>query len=349
MLAPPPLHRTVEAAFRDLAAARPEVRASSIADLARHAVRDPAVRARALAPLERALRDDFGGVRSAAAVALADLHAREALPALLVAIEDPDGHVRQMALTALGEIGDPRATPRILRALTDARPEVRYQAIIAYSRVVADSAEALRALAAAMEDADESVRYIALRLVEERVDAGVRDGLLAVTERAEALLAAPEPHVAVVAAIVLAKLGREDARRVIVRVVDGSFRLPRGPAQEDEREAVELAGALGLREAIPALERRAFGLRHFVADTCAYAATIALARLGHARARAELLQALRSRKREAREAAVVAVGRARMRDARPVVASLTAHDVDPELVARTLEELAIEPTEGDAP
>jgi HEAT repeat protein len=310
---------------------------SAIEDLARHAVRDPLVRARALSPLERALTDDFAGVRSAAAVALADLRAKEALPALLVAIEDVDAHVRQMALTALGEIGDPRATPRLARALADERPEVRYQAIIAYTRVVTDDVEALRALGVALADADDSVRYIALRLIEERVDRGAAlEGKLdEVMRRAAKLLAASEPHVALGAAILLAKLGNEDARREIVRVVEG--RGPR-PATEDEREAVELAGALGLSETVPALERRAFGVRRFVADTCSYAATIALARMGHARARAELLRQLRSPRRGLREAAVVAVGRARMKEARAIVAAL-AGSADPELIAQALEDL----------
>jgi HEAT repeat protein len=247
-----------------------------------------------------------------------------------------------MALSALGEIGDPRAAQRLLRALADKRPEVRYQSVIAYSRVVPDATEALRALAEALSDPDESVRYIALRLVEERVDAGVREGLGAIAHRAEAMMDEEPRHVAVVAAILLAKLGNERARGVILRVVSGTFRLPRGPAQEDEREAVELAGALGMREAIPALERRAFGLRHLIADTCAYAATIALARLGHARARGELIAGLRSRRREKCEAAIVAVGRARVTEARPIVAGLTANDASPELIATALEALCAE-------
>ena len=339
MLAPPPLPRTLEASFRDLESTRPQARMSSIEDLVRHAVKDPAVRSRAVPLFERALRDDVAGVRAQAAIALADLRAKEALPALLVTIEDPDAYVRQMALSALGEIGDPRAAPRLVRALGDARPEVRYQSIIAYSRVENDEAEALRALLAAAGDPDESVRYIALRLVEERVDAGKRAGLDAILRRAEAILGEEPRHVAVVAAILLAKLGNPAAKAVILRVVDGTFRLPRGPAEEDEREAVELAGALGMKEAIPALERRAFGLKRLVANTAAYSATIALARLGHPRARDELVRGLRSRRREKREAAVVAVGRARMKEARPIVAGMTSNDADPELIARALEAL----------
>jgi len=339
MLAPPPLPRTLEASFRDLESPRPAVRMSSIDDLVRHAVRDPVVRARALPLFERALTDDVAGVRAQAAIALADLRAAEALPALLVAIEDPDAYVRQMAISALGEIGDARATPRLQRALADARPEVRYQSIIAYSRVVTDRVDARVALGKALDDADDSVRYIALRLVEERVDAGDKDELDAIVRRAEAMLDQPPTHVAVVAAILLAKLGNARAQEVIVRVVEGTFRLPSGPAREDEREAVELAGTLDLRDAIPALERRAFGLKHLVADTCSYAATIALARMGHVRARAELTVGLRSSKRAKCEAAVVAIGRARVREALSIVAGLTANDADPDLIARTLEQL----------
>ena len=57
------------------------------------------------------------------------------------------------------------------------------------------------------------------------------------------------------------------------------------PAQrEDEREAVEIAGTLEMHDLVPDLERRAFGLTRHLRDTCAFHATIALARLGHERA-----------------------------------------------------------------
>jgi HEAT repeat protein len=340
MLAPPPLPRTVEASFRDLSSTRPEARASSIEDLVRHAVRDSTVRERAIPLLQQALSDDVAGVRSAAAVGLADLKATEALPALLVAIEDQDGHVRQMALNALGEIGDPRAAPRLLRALSDARPEVRYQALIAYSRVAPDPLDVGKALASGLADADESVQYIALRVAEERSDAGITAGLEAVVARAETLLAKPPGHLALAAAIFLAKRGSPTALAVIREVVEGTFRARGGPAKEDEREAVELAGVLGLKDAIPALERRAFGFTRHVRDTCAYHATIALARMGHPRAKDELLRDLDSARRATREAAVVAIGRAHLEEARPRLARLTREDVDPDLLAQALASLA---------
>ena len=78
-----------------------------------------------------------------------------------------------------------------------------------------------------------------------------------------------------------------------------------------------------MREAIPDLERRVWGTRRALrtilswgagdAASCAWHARIALARMDHARARAEILDDLGSWRRETREAAVVAAGRARMR------------------------------------
>src|SRR5258708_6489526 len=109
MFTPSPLPRNLEASFRDLASERPTTRVSAVRDVVRHSLRGDATRARAIPLLERALRDDKApAVRAAAAVALADVVAHEALPSLLVAVEDDDANVRQMALAALGEIGDAR-------------------------------------------------------------------------------------------------------------------------------------------------------------------------------------------------------------------------------------------------
>ena len=164
-----PLPRNLEASFRDLGSERESARAGAVRDVVRHAAGDDAVRVRAIAALERALRADTSpAVRSASAVALADLRAHEALSTLLVAVEDDDAHVRQMALAALGEIGDTRAAPRLERALGDARPEVRYQAIMAYARVVRDDPPAVAsALVRGLGDADPAIRYVALRMAEE--------------------------------------------------------------------------------------------------------------------------------------------------------------------------------------
>jgi HEAT repeat protein len=337
VFAPPPLPRTLEASIRDLSSQRPATRASAVTDLARHAATDGNTRIRAISLFEHALSDEAAAVRASAAVALADLRAAEALPALLIAIEDPDVHVRQMALSALGEIADTRAQSRLRRALTDSRPEVRYQAVIAFSRVAKDdAAEITGALALALSDADEAVRYIALRIAEERVDAGVSAGLSGLASRAKELLSEEHGHVALAAAILLAKLGDESGRALVLRVTQGRVRVGRGPEKEDEREALEVAGAVQMREAIPALERRAWGLGRVVRDTCAYSAKIALARMGHERALAEIKRDLSSTKRAAREAAVVAAGRARVLSLREQIASMSPAEADPALISEAL-------------
>jgi HEAT repeat protein len=343
MFAPSPLPRTLEASVRDLGSLKAATRASAVADLARHARQGDATRTRALPLLEKALGDDVAQVRSAVLVALADLKASELLPAILVAMEDADLHARQMAINAVGEIGDVRATPRLRRALTDRRPEVRYQAVIAFARVAKDDADdVVSALGTAMGDEDESVRYIALRVAEERFDEGRVAHLDALAPRAAALLEGP-PHVALVAAIFLAKLGKAEGRALLIRVIDRVA----GPTaeKEDEREAVEIAGALQLREAIPALERRAWGLARLFRDTCPFHAKIALARMGHPRATREIVRDLASSRVAEREAAVVAAGRARLVAARGAVERVSG--VDHELVQRALGELREEGEQGD--
>ena len=335
MLGPPPLPRNLEACVRDLASARPEVRVSAIEDLVRHAKLSDFVRARAVTLLAEKLGDAHPRVRSQAAVALADLAASEALPQLLVAVEDDDGHVREMALSALGEIGDTRALPRLRRALADDRPEVRYQAIIAFARVAKDGDDVDAALFDAANDDDDAIVHIALRVAEERLDDGKKaDGRL--VRRAKELLDAERAEVATVAAIFLAKAGDESGHDLVLRVIRGQVSADK----EDERAAVELAGEIELRAAIPDLERRAFGLARHVKDTCAFHAKIALARMGHARAKASILGDLDSVRKEVRAAAVVAAGRARISEAKPTIERLPEAACDPDLVREALALLA---------
>jgi HEAT repeat protein len=349
---PPPLPRTLEAAFRDLESEKASTRASSIRDVVRHALRSDATRARAIGRLESTLKADaVPGVRSEAAVALADLAAHEALPALLVAVEDDDAHVRQMALAALGEIGDRRAVPRIERALRDERPEVRYQAVIAFAHLAKDDPHAISAaLVRALDDGDPAIRYIAMRLAEEHDVDGepLRDDSLAA--RASDLADGSDEAVAVVALLYLARIGTERGRQGVLDVIAERIATPE---LEDEQACVELAGQIDLRDAVPYLERRAWGPRRIVRAlvswgagdraSCAWHARIALARMGHARAQAQILAELRSWRREVREAAVVAVGRARLREARSVLQELTEGGaVDAALVREAIVRLAVE-------
>lgn len=345
MLGPPPLPRNLEASVRDLDSARPEVRVSAIDDLLRHARGNDDVKARAIPLYEKRLVDADPRVRSAAAVALGELGAKEAIVALIKLVDDADAYVRQMAINALGEIGDPRALPRLARALRDTRPEVRYQAIIAFARASNDAAAVSQALLDATNDDDDAIVHIALRLAEERLDAspsatsdakkeeGIDDRLVV---RARALLKSPSPHVALVAAIFLGKAGHADGHTLLLRVVRGDRRGAEAPEKEDEQAAVELVGELELEQAIGDLERRVWGLSRWVRDTCAFHAKIALARMNHPRARAEILRDLASSRREVRAAAVVSAGRARLREAREAIARMTPSELDPVLVHEAL-------------
>jgi hypothetical protein len=86
----------------------------------------------------------------------------------------------------------------------------------------------------------------------------------------------------------------------------------------------------------PHLERRVWGVARFVRDTCPFHARIALARMGHDRARKEILAELASSRREVLSGAVVSAGRARMHEARETIARLDAKVVDPSLSREAL-------------
>lgn len=334
MLAPPPLPRKLEAALRDVSSKKPEIRASAAEDLVRHARTDEDVRKKALPMFVKLLSDEHPGVRSAAAVALGDLHAKENVDDLLKAVDDEDLHVRQMVLNALGEIGDPRALPCIEKGLSDRRPDVRYQSVIALGRAGA-SAEAIeQAIFSATSDDDDAIVHIAFRLAEERLDQGHALSARMIT-RAKALLEKGSPHVQLVAAILLAKAGDDAARTTIAKVVRGEKLGGVAPEKEDEDAAVEVTGALGMKELIPTLERRAFGLKRWVANTSSFHAKIALARMGHARAKKDILDGLDSVRWQVRSASVVSAGRARIVEAKTKIESIEG--VDPTLVEEALD------------
>jgi HEAT repeat protein len=348
MLAPSPLPRNLEASFRDLSSEREATRVSAVRDVVRHALRSDTIRARAIPRLATILREDLSpSVRAEAAVALADVRAEDALPVLLFAVEDENAHVRQMALSALGEIGDARSLGRLERALADSRPEVRYQALIAYARVAEDQGAVGDALAHALDDSDGAIRYIAMRIAEERLvtESAENTARRSLEVRAQVLIAGADASLAVVAGLYLARLGRASGLAIVSDVVAEKRRTPE---LEDEQACVELAGELGLQETIPHLERRAWGTRRFVRSitswgagdlaSCAWHARIALARMGHPRASSEILNELNAWRRETREAAVVAAGRARLHEARERIERL-GESVDPALVREALARL----------
>jgi HEAT repeat protein len=242
-----------------------------------------------------------------------------------------------MALAAVGELGDRRAGERLRRALSDPRPEVRFQAVIAFTRVVPD--EALQAIDQALDDADASIRYIAVRCAEEYTlghDRSVPPELVA---RAETLLGDPDATVRVAAAVLLSRCGQRMGVPLLVEVARGRVTTRE---HEDEAAAVELLGELGVTEAVPHLERRAFAILGFGEGRFAWQALVSLARMGHLRARARIMRDLRSWSRDRRTLAVAAAGRAELAEARPIVEAMKGDEAraDAGTVALALDQLA---------
>jgi HEAT repeat protein len=302
---PSQLPRTFAACERDVASDKADVRASAVSDLVAH-TRDPETRTKALALVAAALKDPEAKVRARAAIALADGDGGHThTDALIAALDDDDDEVRQLAITALGEIGDERAVPRLLQAAEDVRASMRYQSTIALARLEIDEELRTKVLLRATSDDDFNIRYIAMRLSEEHSSKPAPERLRL---RAVALLDDEEQDVAVAAAIFLGHAGDDRGKPLLRRVVRSEIPVQR----EDEREAVELVGALGMRDLIPELEKRAFGIARHVRDTCSFHALIALAHMGHEGAVARIRKDLSSKNEKKREAAAIAASRAHL-------------------------------------
>src|SRR5262249_36955709 len=150
---------------------------------------------------------------------------------------------------------------------------VRFQAVIAFARVAPD--EAWDSLTAAFGDADPSIRHIAVRCAEERAFDSGEPMPAAMLDAMPPLLDDPDAPVRVAAAIVLARSGEARARAILIDVARGT--VVTGEA-EDEAGAVELLGELGVRDAIPHLERRAFGFLGLGEGRFSWQAMVALAK-----------------------------------------------------------------------
>jgi HEAT repeat protein len=311
MLGLPPLPRNIAAALRDAEHAEVRVRFSALVDLVRHARTNERERERATIAIIALLRSDPNPeLRAEAALALADAAAAGARTALLAALDDAHLRVRQMAILALGELGEPgdrELADRLSAALAAPEPALRFQALIACERLAPERAPEL--LERAGRDEDEELRAMAWRLARKRwLDAAAPGSVIALAERA---LADPASNVRAQAALWLALLGDVRADDVLVGVVEGTVPIV---LDSDLEEAMDLLAERGVERASPGLERRAFGILARV-NGARWHALIALARLGNARARRTILRGLGAWSRDARTLAVVAAGRAGLREA----------------------------------
>jgi hypothetical protein len=168
----------------------------------------------------------------------------------------------------------------------------------------------------ALSDPQAKVRYIACRILEERLlDAAADETAPSVWHGAlERLLADVEQDVRLAAALLLAPRGSKAARDLIVAALNRrrSFSQP-----EDEQAAIELCAELRLDAARPGLTARAFGGGLTGSSPLAFQARVALARLGDARACRYILRGLSSWSRTTRAQCVAAAGLARLEQARP--------------------------------
>jgi len=315
MLGFTPLPRTLEAALRDVENAKPDVRLATLSDLKRHARGGSDAALRALVAHLRA--DPEPQVRANAALALADIDARAELAALVAASADEDPSVRQMALLGVGELAEPEhveSRAAATRGLVDPLPAVRYQAVVALARLQGEGA--LEALLVGTRDADAEVRHVAFRVAEEVFGGRAPEQVpLPLLQRARGALRDDNRGVQVAAAILLAVLGEAAGSDHLVEFLNARARILHA---EDEVIAVELCGQLGLKQATPGLERRAFGM--FGGRTpVSWHARVALAELGHHRAKSVILRGLSAWSRDARTLAVAAAGRARLQEAREIL------------------------------
>ena len=311
---------------------KPEMRASAIDDLVRHARGDDAVRARAIPLLDEAphgrastrargrrrrprrSRGDGGGDRAARR----RRRRRRARP------PDGDQRARRDRRRTRAAAPPPRAHGRAPRGALPGDHRVR-----ARRRSSAGGSTRPRStMRSSRRRTTTTTRscHIALRVAEERIDAGTRPRRGSSRARARCSMRRSSPHVALVAAILLAKAGDERGHDIILRVVRGEKIGGQAPDKEDERAAVELAGELGLEGGSSAsraarVGRRALRPRHVSLPR----ADRARADGARSRAKKEILERARvAASRGARGRRRVGGSRADDGGARTLIAKLTA-------------------------
>ena len=151
------------------------------------ALSDPAFADELATVFEQSAGDD-PRVRRYLALALGRLGSARALPPLLEAVTPkvgaavPDSETQIYAIWALGAIGDPKALPGLLALLRAEDPGVRKAAVHAVGAFAGDASR--EALAAALADPVEDVRWNAALALARRRDARAAPVLLLMMDRA---------------------------------------------------------------------------------------------------------------------------------------------------------------------
>jgi HEAT repeat protein len=333
------LPRTLAAAERDVGHARRHVRLSVVSDLVRLAMPGAADRDQALRLLTRLLEQDPDPeVRARAAIGMADCEAGpDQVDVLITAARSEYLSVAEMALAALREVCEPgeRRVTRLLENLVQSKhAAVRFQVVAAGSRLLGDSAFD-KLLTGAFVDEDAKVRALAFRVCEERFDVELPEFVQGAATKA---LKDVDRSVRLASAILLAPLGHETARTVLVTALNQRWSMA---APEDEQTVIELAGELKLLDALPGLRRHSRGWLGLVPGRFAWQAQVAMASLGDASAQKAIAAGLRSRESHVRAASALAVGRARLHGLRGEVEALgNAGKLPADVFERVIADLA---------
>ena len=289
---------TFEAALRDLSSRNGRIRA-----MAAHAlgdVLDPAERARAVAVLIDALRDELPAVRSEAALSLGDLESEAAVEPLLAVMTDEVPLVRQSAVIALGRLGFASSFDGVAQLLEGAAPgDVRFQAATSLAEI--DPDRAVPHLIAALSDDDGEVVGAAALALGSVGDASALEPL------ADQLEQWDDPRARFDIAYALAELG--DARSVpvladFVRDRDVAWDAIEALERTGHSDAIApLATLVGERRTTPRLAlRAAAAVLHLAAGADEQPAEPVAA------ARKSLLAGVRARKLDHRGLAVSLLG-----------------------------------------
>ncbi|HMA92048.1 MAG TPA: HEAT repeat domain-containing protein [Polyangiaceae bacterium] len=353
-----PLPRTFAAAMRDVESRRTDTRRSALIDLVRYV--DSEQRNEVAQALDRIVKNDPDAeVRSLAAIAIADGGFTELADTLAAALDDNAPRVQQMALLALGEVGKAlgsQGMKRIERLLTSELPAIRYQALVAWSSL--SGSDGIAALVSATNDHDEEVRWIACRLIDERIRRAASterdiqsmpdDDALTPTSQTKTIPLLNElqrcahdsaMRVRIAASVVLYRLGDERCLAQLLELVQRRERLSRD-------EVIQLVHEFGQLRYEPArawLSARA--RRGWLEGPLGWPALVALGALGDEAARAEVVRELDASSLRRRTRAVVAVGELRLKSASERILGLRARPsgLDPSVVEQTLRAL----TESD--
>ncbi|GEM_PF-1793726 len=312
------LPRTLAACQADLANPNVKVRLDVLRDLSK--MGDESERSARVRLLVSTLRDESGAVRRGALLALADNGAPGIEADVLPLLKDPVLPVRQLALLCLGEVASLESKEvlnQVRLFLGSEHGALRYQALLAISQL---SPESLSGdLLDALDDEDEAVRELSLRLVDEVLHAGEKPIPESIKSRVIDSCEDSVLHVRLVAQLVAGSCEWDAPRAMISQIVRRRVKVHEA---RDEQQAIVLAGRLQMRELIASLGRRAYGWFGYSVDPFRWVALAALARMNEEVAWTRLLQALNSRRAVERTLAVEGLAESARKEALPILEDL---------------------------